>query len=168
MKGGRLDWNSIWMLHQLNLCPSGVRGLMVNSFNAIMSNFILLFDTNLNTSTTIRILHFTKVIFIKFLSQLFFDECYKIVHNFIERTNYESSPLAHNVIYNMYFTGCDFVIFLTNNRHFWHRPSLHIICVICKLNNCYFDDLPARLDWSIIGCTILRRALINLETEKQN
>lgn len=25
------------------------------------------------------------------------------------------------------------------------------------------EDLPARLDWSIMGCTILRRALMNLE-----
>lgn len=28
-------------------------------------------------------------------------------------------------------------------------------------------DLPARFDWSIMGCTIRRRALMNLEKQKR-
>lgn len=35
------------------------------------------------------------------------------------------------------------------------------------LNTVTIGDLPARLDWSIIGCTILLLALINLEKTEE-
>ena len=35
------------------------------------------------------------------------------------------------------------------------------------LNTVTIGDLPARLDWSIIGCTILLLALMNLDRERE-
>lgn len=37
---------------------------------------------------------------------------------------------------------------------------------LCDLHTVTRGDLPARLDWSIIGWTILLRALMNLEKTK--
>ena len=46
--------------------------------------------------------------------------------------------------------------------------KLLIIYMYNDVNNNFTLHVPARFDWSIIGCTIRRRALINLQTTQTN